>query len=125
MKNKILANIIVLFIISIPIVALSEDVTIVNCSGPDDCDLSSLLNMGGDFQTLLKDFVVSLAAVGFAIIGVKGLTHPDSVDVKKEITDTLKNILIGLGIFLLAFSAIKIIINELVNPEIDALRFLQ
>ncbi len=125
MKKKILAHIIVSFLVSIPVIVLSEDITIVKCSGPDDCDLSDLVSLGSGFQKFLFGIAASLAAVAFAIIGVRGLMHPDSVDVKKEVMNTVKNISIGLGIFLLAFSVVKIIIKELVSPSINALRFLQ
>lgn len=125
MKNKILTNIIVSLFVFIPMIVLSENIEIVNCDGPSDCNLAKLTDMGGDFQTLLLSIAASLAAVGFAITGVRGLMYPDNVDIKKETMNTIKHISIGLCIFLLAFTVIKTIVKELVSSDINALRFLE
>lgn len=125
MKNKILANIIVSFIVFIPIIVLSEDIKIVNCTGPDDCNLSKLIDMGNGFQKWLLSIVAILAAVGFSITGIRALVYPGRVDVKEETKKNVQRIAIGLAIFLLAYKAIEIIVKELVNEETNALRFLK
>lgn len=125
MKNRILANIIVLFFVSIPVIVFSENIKIVNCTGPDDCNLSKLIEMGGGFQDWLLSIVAILAAVAFSITGIKALVNPGNVDVKKETQKNVQRIAIGLAIFLLAYKVVEIIIKELVNSETNALRFLK
>lgn len=125
MKNKILANIIVSFFVSIPVIVFSEDITIVNCTGPDDCDLSKLVSMGNNFQGWLIGIVAVLAAIAFSWTGIRALLYPGSVDVKKETINNIKRIGIGLAIFLLAFTVVEIIVKELVNEDTNALRFLK
>jgi hypothetical protein len=125
MINRILANIIALFFISIPVIVFSEEITIVPCGGPDDCNLSKLVDLGNDFQSWLIGIVATLAAIGFAYVGARALMFPGSVDVKKETISNIKRIGIGLAIFLLAFTVIEAIVKELVNEDTNALRFLK
>ncbi len=125
MKNKILANIIVSFLISIPVMVFSEDIKIVSCDGPDDCDLSKLIEMGNGFQGWLIGIVAVLAALAFSWTGIRALVFPDKVNVKEETKKNIQHIAIGLAIFLLAFTVVEIIIKELVNKDTNALRFLE
>jgi len=87
----------------------------IPCNGPD-CDFSSLITLANNIiKFLMFTVAVPLAALGFMMLGVQILLHPNEAEARSNAKEIAGNIAKGFGIILAAFLLVKLILSEFLN----------
>ena len=110
-------------IVLLPVIAsaaglIPDDSEINNGNG--FCAFAKLINnIVNQFLTLS----VSVAAITFTIAGAQILLNPENSGKREDAKEMFKKTVIGLIIILIAWLVVTKVIDTLVDPKVDALRF--
>lgn len=99
----------------------------IPCQGTaaDPCDFNAFAKM---INTIINWFISMagvVAVITFSIAGIQMLMNPENPGKREQAIEMFKKTIIGLLIVLIAWLVVHTIISTLVNPNINALRFLK
>jgi hypothetical protein len=131
-KYKIIAPILSL-VIFLPIIVFAAT-TGANCNGGNivpcngsaqcPCDFTAFAHLINNVINWFITISVSVAAVTFSIAGFKILFNPENPAKRQEAMGMFKKTIIGMLLVLGAWLIVHTIVTALVDPKINALRYL-
>lgn len=118
--RKILLNLFVCILMFLPGISQSA---IINSGGPESFNFYSLKGLLGIIFNWFFSVAASIAAIGFAVAGVRMLINPTNSAERAAAKETFKKTIIGLLIALTSLLIVNTVVKEIVvTPE--ATRFL-
>lgn len=120
--KKISAMIFAGTVFTLPFVGLAQ--IGIPCDGPD-CRFEHLIILANNIiKFLMFTVAVPLAALGFMMLGVQILLHPNEADVRSNSKEIAGNIATGFFIMLAAFLLIKMVLFAFLNTDAGFTTFL-
>jgi hypothetical protein len=129
-NKKILANILMAFIICLPTVSFAKEWTdnffpIIQCGSEKPCDFSDAVDTVARVINWFISIAASLGAATLAYAGIQILMNPGNAGKISEARTMFNKTLFGLFWLLAAWVVIYTLVNTFVDDKIGALRFLK
>ncbi|MFA5934623.1 MAG: pilin [Candidatus Paceibacterota bacterium] len=118
--RKILLNLFLGFIILLPVLSHSA---LINSGDPETYNLDSIKGIIKEGVKWFFGIAASIAAIGFAVAGIKILINPGSSSEREAAKEVFKKTAIGLLIAVVGPAIVVAIIREFVSDGTNPLRF--
>lgn len=99
---------------------------LIQCGGvgQHSCNFTEMANTVNRVINWFISMSAVVAAITFAIAGAKMLMNPENPGKREEAIEMFKKTVIGLIIVLAAWLIVKTVVGNFVDPDINALRYL-
>lgn len=115
----------IFFVLIIWFLPLLSFASIITCNEPDKCNLDEIFNIFDGLITWFTGIFSSVAAIGFAVAGIRMLIYPSNTSERESAKRMLIYVSVGYLIFMTGVLIIKTIVSELVTSSINPLRFFK